>query len=183
MRIASVITAFGLAAFALPAAAQGTGWYLGYKAGQSKYNFDCTGTCSDTGAGFGLFAGVGLHRNVALEFGYADLGKTTFGNSNVRANLWEASALGSWWFGPRQQFGVYGRLGAYTGDLKQTVPSAGTETKHGTTNLTYGIGGQYNLSSRWAARLEWQRYAAMGGGGFHTKTDVDLLGLGITYHF
>jgi len=124
MRIASVVTALGLAAaaFALPAAAQGKGWYIGYNAGQSKYNFSCTGTCSDTGAGFSLFTGVGLHPNIALEGGYADLGKSTFGASNLRARVWELSGLGSWWFGSRQQFGVFGRLGIYTGELKLTTP-------------------------------------------------------------
>lgn len=186
MRIASVVTAVGLAAaaFALPAAAQTKGgWYIGYNAGQSKYNFTCTGTCKDTGAGYSLFAGVGLHPNVALEFGYADLGKSTSGASNLRANVWELSGLGSWWFGTRQQFGVFGRLGAYTGDLKATTPSTGAETKHGTTDLTYGIGGQYNLSSRWGTRLEWQRFSKMGGGAFNAKNDVDLISLGILYKF
>ena len=185
MRIASVVTAVGLvaAAFALPAAAQGRGLYLGYNAGQSKYNFSCTGTCKDTGAGYSLFAGLGLHPNVALEFGYADLGKTTFGSSNLRAQVWELSGLGSWWFGTAQQFGVFGRLGVYTGELKSSTPSTGAEIKHGTTDLTYGIGGQYNLSRRWGTRLEWQRFSKMGGGGFGVKNDVDLLSLGILYKF
>ena len=186
MRIASVITALGLVAavFALPASAQTPGgWYIGYKAGQSKYNFSCTGTCSDTGAGYGLFGGVGLHPNVAVEFGYADLGKTTFGASNLRATLWEASAVGAWWFGSRQQFGVLGRLGAYTGDLKSTTPSTGAELKHGTTDLTYGLGGQWNLSSKFGARVEYQKYSKLGGGGFSTKEDVDLLSLGLLYKF
>src|SRR5260221_1893535 len=103
MRIASVVTVVGLAAaaFALPAAAQGKGWYLGYNAGQSKYNFTCTGTCKDTGAGYSLFAGVGVHPNIAVEFGYADLGKSTFSGANLRANLCEVSGLGSWLFGTR----------------------------------------------------------------------------------
>lgn len=185
MRIASVITAFGLAAtaFALPAAAQTSGWYIGYKAGQSKYNFDCIGTCKDTGAGFGLFAGVDVHPNVAVEFGYADMGKTTFGSSNLRATIWEVSGLGSWWFGPRQQFGVYGRFGFFNGDLRGTTPSTGGEVKHGSNRVTYGIGGQYNLSKQLGARLEWQRYGDMGGGGFNAKGDVDLIAIGLTYRF
>jgi len=186
MRIASVVTALGVAAaaFALPAAAQNKGgWYIGYNAGQSKYNFSCTGNCSDTGAGFSLFGGVGLHPNVALEFGYADLGKSTFGASNIRANVWELSGLGQWRFGTRRQFGVFGRLGLYSGELKATTPSTSAEIKHGTTDLTYGIGAVYDLSSKWATRAEWQRFANMGGGGFNVKADVDLLSLGILYKF
>lgn len=188
MRIASVVTALGLAAaaFALPAAAQNaaTGkWYIGYSAGQSKYNLNCTGTCSENGAGFTLFGGVNLHPNIAVEFGYGDMGKSTFGPSNVRATLWQISGVGSWWFGSRRQFGAYGRLGAYTGELKATTPSTGAEIKHGTTNLEYGIGGQYNLSSKWGTRLEWTRFQSMGGGGFNQSADVDLIALGITYTF
>ena len=186
MRIASVVTAFGLAAavFALPAAAQKAGgWYIGYNAGQSKYNFNCTGTCSDTGAGYTLFAGVSLHPNIAAEFGYTDLGKTTFGGANLRGNVWHGSAVGTWWLGARQQFGVFGRLGAYTGDLKATSPSTGAEVKHGTTDLLYGLGGQWNLSSKFGARLEWMRFAGMGGGGFNQTGDVDLLALGLLYKF
>ena len=90
MRIASVVTVLGLlaAAFALPAAAQGRGLYIGYMAGQSHYNgVNCSSNCNDTSAGYGLFAGVGLTPNIAVEGGYADLGKSTFGSSNVRATL------------------------------------------------------------------------------------------------
>jgi OOP family OmpA-OmpF porin len=185
MRIASVVTAIGLAAaaFALPAAAQNRGFYIGYNAGQSKYNFNCTGSCDDKGAGYSLFAGFGLTPNIAAEFGYTDLGKTTFGPSNLRANVWHGSAVGSWWFGARQSFGVYGRLGVYTGDLKATTPSTGAEVKHGTTDLLYGIGGQYNLSSRFGTRLEWQRFTGMGGGGFNQTGDVDLISIGLLYKF
>jgi opacity protein-like surface antigen len=188
MRIASVVTALGLAAaaFAMPAAAQKAGgWYIGYNAGQSKYNLSCPAgsSCKDTGAGYSFFAGVNLHPNIAAEFGYTDLGKTTFGPSNLRANVWHASAVGSWWFGPRQTFGVYGRLGAYTGDLKATAPSTGAEIKHGSTNLLYGVGGQWNLSTKFGARLEWERFASMGGGGFNQTGDVDLISLGLLYKF
>ena len=187
MRIASVVTAFGLAAaaFALPAAAQNTGFYLGYSAGQSKYNLNCPSgsTCSDTGAGYTLYGGIGLHPNIAVEFGYGDMGKSTFGASNVRATLWQVSGVGSWWFGGRQQFGVYGRLGAYTGDLKATTPSTGAELKHGTTSLLYGVGGQWNLSRRIGARLEWERFSGMGGGAFNQTSDVDFLSLGLLFHF
>ena len=186
MRIASIVTAFGLAAavFAMPAAAQKAGgFYIGYTAGQSKYNLNCTGTCSENGAGYTVFGGIGLHPNIAVEFGYGDMGKSTFGSSNVRATLWQVSGVGSWWFGARQQFGVYGRLGAYTGDLKATTPSTGTEVKHGTTNVEYGLGGQWNLSSKIGARLEWTRFASMGGGGFNQSADVDLIALGLLYKF
>ena len=187
MRIASVVTALGLAAaaFALPAAAQNTGFYIGYSAGQSKYNLSCPSgsTCSENGAGYTLYGGFGLHRNIAVEFGYGDMGKSTFGASNVRATLWQVSGVGSWWFGSRQQLGVYGRLGAFVGDLKSTTPSTGAELKHGETNMLYGVGGQWNLSSKLGARIEWQRFQGMGGGAFNETTDVDLIALGLLYKF
>lgn len=186
MKKTSVIAVLALAAaaFALPAAAQTRTWYAGFQAGQSHYNLSpCTSPCDDKGTGLKFYGGVGLHPNIALEFAYADLGRTTFGPSNVRANVWEVSGVGSWWFGQKQNLGVYGRLGAYTGDLKATTPSTGAEVKHGTTDLTYGIGGQMNLSRALGARVEWQRYSGMGGGGFGQKSDVDLLSVGLLFKF
>jgi OOP family OmpA-OmpF porin len=177
------VLALAAAAFALPAAAQSK-LYLGFQAGQSHYNLSpCPSPCDDKAPGYKLYGGLGLHPNIALEVGYADLGKSTFGASNVRATLWEASGVGSWWFGQRQNLGVYGRLGVYTGDLKATAPSNGAEVKHGTTDLTYGLGGQMNLSRALGARVEWQRWSGMGGGGFGQKADVDLLSVGLLFKF
>jgi hypothetical protein len=78
---------------------------------------------------------------------------------------------------------VLGRLGVYSGDIKATVPSTGQEIKHGTTDLTFGLGVQADLSRIIAVRGEWQRFSKMGGGGLGEKADVDILGVSALFRF
>lgn len=187
MKRSTVVAFAGLAAavLALPAAAQ---TYIGFNAGQSDYKFsNCGNPCDSKGKALKFFGGMQLHPNVAVEVGYTDLGKTTFGTANRKANAWEVSGVGSWGIPIGQATGmrlaVLGRLGIYTGDLKATVPSTGGETKHGTTSLTFGFGAQADLSRALGVRAEWQRFSKMGGGGFGEKGDIDALSVGVLWRF
>jgi OOP family OmpA-OmpF porin len=187
MAIAAVV---GLAAAlaAGSAAAQTTPTaYLGFGAGQSKYNFSgCSNPCDDKGKAFKLFGGYQFNRYVAAEVGYSDMGKATFGASEVRSTAWELSAVGTWGIPIGAKgigLGVLGRLGVYTGDAKATTPSTGAEVKHGTTDLTYGLGLQADLGRVIAVRLEGQRFAKMGGGGLGQKADVDVLSVSGLWRF
>ena len=183
----SIIAAIGLAAavVAMPAAAQTA--YIGFGAGQSKFNFSgCTSPCDDKGSAFKLFGGYQFNRYVAAEFAYNDFGKGTFGSANIEATAWELSAVGTWGVPLGAQgigLSVLGRLGVYNGDAKATVPSTGAEAKHGTTDLTYGLGVQADLSRVIAVRAEWQRFSKMGGGGLGEKADVDLLSVSGLFRF
>jgi hypothetical protein len=187
MKARALVAVLGLAAsaFALPAAAQGM--YLGFGAGQSKFKFSgCNNPCDEKGREYKLFAGFQFNRALALEVGYSDMGKGTFGATQVKANAWELSGVGTWGVpvGARGiGLSLLGRLGVYMGEAKATVPSAGTEVKHGTTDLTYGLGLQADLSRIVAVRGEWQRFSKMGGGGLGTKNDVDALTVGALWRF
>jgi OOP family OmpA-OmpF porin len=187
MKSLGIIAALGLAAAAaaMPAAAQTA--YIGFGAGQSKFNFsDCSSPCDDKGSAFKLFGGYQFNRYIAAEFGYSDMGKGTFGSANVKANAWELSAVGTWGI-PLSTggigLGLLGRLGVYNGEAKVTVPSTGEEVKHGTTDLTYGFGLHADLSRIIAVRAEWQRFAKMGGGGIGEKADVDVLSVSALWRF
>ena len=187
MKSIGIIAAIGLAAaaVAMPAAAQNA--YIGFGAGQSKFNFSgCTSPCDDKGSAFKLFGGYQFNRYIAAEGAYADLGKGTFGSANIEATAWELSAVGTWgipWSAGGMGFGVLGRLGIYNGEAKGTVPSTGAEAKHGTTDLTFGLGVQADLSRIIAVRAEWQRFSKMGGGGLGEKADVDLLSVSGLWRF
>jgi OOP family OmpA-OmpF porin len=189
MKSTAVIAVLGLAAaaFALPAAAQTRGGYLGFSAGQSSYKFPgCTSPCDKDGRDYRLFGGFQLNRYLAVEAGYQDMGKATFGASQLKAQAWDVSAVGTWGV-PLTPGGLglslLGRLGLYNGDVKSVTPSTGAEVKHGTTDLTYGIGLQADLSRILAARVEWQRFSKMGGGGLGAKADVDTLTVGALLRF
>lgn len=66
------------------AIAQDTGFYLGAKAGQSKFKGGCEPTpgitftsCDDKETAWGVFAGYQFNRYIAVETGWTDLGEIT----------------------------------------------------------------------------------------------------------
>ena len=189
MKSTAVIAVLGLAAaaFAAPAAAQTRGGYLGFSAGQASYKFpNCSSPCDKEGRDYRLFGGFQVNRFAAVEVGYQDMGKATFGPSQLKAWAWDVSAVGMWGTPLRPSgigLSVLGRLGLYNGEVKQTTPSSGAEVKHGTTDLTFGLGLQADLSRLLAARVEWQRFSKMGGGGLGSKNDVDALTVGALLRF
>ena len=188
MRGNTVLTAAMLSAvvLALPsvsmAQARGeTGWYVGGSVGQSKVrDVDCTGgSCDTKDTAFRILGGYQINRNFAAELGYHDLGKvkvTGPANFDIKSNAWELVGVGA--YPLANQFSVYGKLGVYRGEVK--VPGS----KATNTDLTYGIGGQYDLSREWGLRAEWQRYGKIGSdnvtGG---KSDVDVLSIGAIWRF
>jgi OOP family OmpA-OmpF porin len=190
MKSTAILAVLGLAAaaFAAPAAAQTTrGGYLGFSAGQSDFKFTgCTSPCDSKGRDYKLFGGFQFNRYAALEVGYSDMGKTTFGASRLKANALELSGVGTWGV-PMGAGGMglslLGRLGIYNGDVKSETPSTGATLKHGTTDLTFGFGLQADLSRILAVRAEWQRFSKMGGGGLGTKADIDALTVGALWRF
>ena len=169
-----------LVAFALPAAAQSSfnmsAVYAGLAIGQSKFTDACNGIpgCDDKDTAWGLFAGYRLHRNFAAEIGYHDLGSASAGGSHFDATAWELVGLGIWPI--NDQFSVYGKLGLFRGEAK----SAGLSESN--TDLTYGIGGQFDATQNIGLRVEWQRYPSLGGGAL-VKSDVDVLRLAALWRF
>jgi OmpA-OmpF porin, OOP family len=187
MKTKAVIAVLGLAAAvaAAPAAAQmrgapGAGPYVGLKVGQAQYKFSCaTGPCDDKGRTFGLFGGYQFNRNLALELQYSDLGKSTFGSTNLRDSVWDLSGLYLW---PIGQFSVYGRLGGYMSELRSTNPFTGVELKASNGGLTWGIGGQMDLRPI-AIRAEFQRYEKVGGDAIIEKAAINVLTVGALWKF
>jgi len=180
-------------AFALPAAAQSVdtkAFYLGANLGQSKFNnVDCTGTttCDTSDNAFKVFGGYSFNKNWAAELGYADLGKAKLADSissvEAKATAWDLNDVFSWPFSD-SGFAVFGRAGLYMGDVKLSGDASGSKT---TTDLTYGLGGQYDFNRNFGLRAEWQRYSKMKS---HSDTtgedgsgDVDAMTIGVLYRF
>ncbi len=168
-------------AAALPAAAQSnmlSSVYIGGDVGQSKLKKGCEilgPGCDDKHTSWGVFAGYRFHPNFSAELGYHNLGKFSSSlGGDVKANAWELDAIGSWPLS--NQFSVYGKLGGYRGELK----NGGSETN---TDLTYGLGLQWDFTRNVGVRGEWQRYPKMGGGHFGTDTDLDVLRVAALWRF
>jgi len=106
-RIAIAAAALAALAFAGPAAAQNSGWYLGGGIGEARADFDSADFASltnvpytgsdDSSTGGKIFGGYRISRNVGVEFGFAALGRFkhrygSAGGANATFN-YDASAL------------------------------------------------------------------------------------------
>ena len=170
-------------AAALPAAAQNpsrlSSVYVGADLGQSKFTDGCrlrgitSSDCDDKDSSWGLFAGYNFTPNLAAEVGYHDLGTVSDGNS-VDGQALELVGVGR--FPITERFSAYGKLGGYRGHLKNRESEANTD-------LTYGVGVQYDFTNHLGVRGEWQRYPNMGGGDFNRETDVDVMRVGALFRF
>ena len=175
-RISIALLSAAAMALALPAMAQMSlsSAYVGGALGQSKFK-DCSGCTDDKDASWGLFAGYQFNRNLAAELGYHDLGSASIPGASIDGTAWELVGVGAWPF--TEQFSVYGKLGGYRGELK------GGGTSETNTDLTYGLGLQFDLNKSLGFRGEWQRYPGMGGGNFGDKTDVDVMRVAALWRF
>lgn len=178
-RISIALLGAAAMALALPAAAQMSmnSVYVGGALGQSKFKDACNGVanCDDKDTSWGLFAGYQFNKNLAAELGYHDLGSASDPTGSVDGTAWELVGVGAWPF--TEQFSVYGKLGGFRGELK------GGGIKETNTDLTYGLGLQYDLNKNLGLRGEWQRYPSMGGGAFGDKTDVDVMRVAALWRF
>ncbi len=127
------------------------------------------GISTDTSdVALGVYFGAKMVPALAVEFGYQNLGSfTATGTSTgsgvfpsgavdgeIDASVFSASLLGM--YHPREEFGLYGRLGGYraTTDASRTVLSADTSNF----GMILGLGGQFSIAHDMFVRLEWTMY-------------------------
>jgi len=185
---ATVVAAFAALPTLAMAQARGgnsdLGFYAGASVGQSKSDSNVGGSCDDKDTAYRIFGGYKFHPNIAVEGGYAPLGETSAsvlgGNVTAEANAWDIEGVGSWGLG--NNFSVFGKLGFYNAEVKLGGVASGKKT---TTDLLYGLGGQYDFNRNLGLRLEWNRYASVKGpdsvGG--DKSDIDVLSVGALWRF
>jgi OOP family OmpA-OmpF porin len=155
-----LVAMLGTAAMTLSAGvlAQQTvpGFYAGLDVGQADFG-------SEDDTAFKLFGGYQFHRNVAAEIAYARL----LDKGGVEVNALELVAVGI--FPVANQVSILAKLGFANVDVK--TPAASDDK----TELTYGVGVQYDFNRNLGARAQWQRY--------DTDQEVDLFSIGIVYKF
>jgi OOP family OmpA-OmpF porin len=144
--------------FSAGAMAQGmmSGGYVGLDVGQTD-----VGDEDDTG--FKIFGGYQFHRNVAAELGYGML----FDTGGVEVTSLEAVAVGM--FPLANQFSIFGKLGFA---MLEAETAFGSEDE---TEITWGIGAQYDVTRNLGLRLQWQRY--------ETDDSIDFLSIGVLWKF
>ena len=157
-----IVSMLGAAALAVSAGAYAqqpatTGFYIGAEVGQT----DLDG--ADDDIGFKLLGGYQFHRNIAAELGYGML----YDKGGAEVTAIELVAVGM--FPIANQFSIIGKLGFANVDVE--VAGASDDK----TELTWGLGVQYDLSRNLGLRALWQRY--------ETDNSVDFLAVGVTWKF
>ena len=133
------------------------------------------GVNDDTESVWRLLGGYRANRNFAVELGYVDVGEMNIAGRAVNSSAWELVGLGIAPLG--ETLSLYGKLGAYRG----TAKGGGLTERR--TDLTFGLGGQYDLGPNLGLRLEWQRYTDFGGGALGGVSDQDVIGVSAIYRF
>jgi OOP family OmpA-OmpF porin len=156
-----LVSMIGAAAMAVSAGALAqsttTGFYIGAEAG----NTDVSG--ADDDIGFKLLGGYRFHPNIAAEVGYGML----YDKDDVEVTALEFVAVGMFPIG--NQFSILGKLGLANVEADTRF---GSEDK---TELTWGLGVQFDVSRNLGVRALWQRY--------ETDDAIDFLAIGVTYKF
>ena len=169
------------------AQAADAGWYAGVSLGQSKA--DCASglgatSCDDTDSAWKILGGYQFSRYLGAELGYQDLGKVnaTVGASSasVKTKAWDLAAVGT--LPIADKFSAFGKLGMYRADsdLSSDVLASGSESK---SDLTYGLGLQYDFTRSVGMRGEWQRFQKVGGDDVGGESDIDVMSVGVLYRF
>jgi OmpA-OmpF porin, OOP family len=130
--------------------------YAGIEIGQADVD-------NEDDIGFKIFGGYQFTRNIAAELGYGML----FDKNDVEVTALELVAVGM--FPIANQFSVIGKLGL--ANVEADTPG-GSEDK---TEITWGIGVQFDVSRNLGVRALWQRY--------ETEESVDWLTIGALWRF
>lgn len=183
MTIRKSIQATALAALFLPVAAFATdpGFYAGGKIGAASTDEEFI---DDDDSSFGVYAGYRFNPYFALEGEYTDFGDLEvdltdldIGSSRAEPRSWGLKAVG---FVPMgRNFELLGSIGYQSFDLDPR-DGAGFRQLVGTdssTDLFYGLGGQFNLDNGVSLRAQYQRYE------FKQAGRSDELSLGVHYRF
>ncbi len=176
---------------AASATAHAADWYVGGALGRSDFKVDVTGatTADKKDTGYKLFAGARLSPNLAIEGGFADLGKAT-ASDGTNTGKFELTvfpyidAVGILPLSP--QWDLLGRLGLTSSKLKISDTTAGVTTSDSDRSIQahFGFGAQYNISKTVAVRAEWERFRGKyNKGGNNDSGNVDLLSVGFTFGF
>ncbi len=196
--------------FAAPVSAQ---WYVGANIGASEIKnnnaiqadqfidlgFDSAVVTSDKrDIGFRLFGGYQLHKYVAIEGAYVDLGKFGFRTDVMPAGALsgamkisglELAAIGT--LPINERLGLFARIGAFASETKtsyagegsvEIVTGAETQKKR-STQLSYGAGATFSFNKNMAIRGEWSRYNKLGNALTGGITNASLYSIGLIYRF
>jgi len=183
---------FALGVLSTPALSQDSGWFVGGGGGLSKFTDGCPSgvtagaSCDDRGNSWRVFGGYQFNANFGYELGYADLGKVTQStateSASFKAKTYEMVLVIT--LPINQWYSFYGKYGIFHWDVDRNIDGAGAGTASANgKDTTAALGLKYNISKKFALKLEWQRYLDVGDPGITGRTNIDDYGLSVVYSF
>ena len=155
--------------------------YVGISGGKVTYNLNCVPgfSCDDTGTGFKLFTGGKLWNVIGLELSYLEFGKVDNAGGSTRARGIDLSLLGNLPLG--EHFSLFGKVGSTYAQTRTSASAPGAASgKERGFGLSYGGGLNYDFTSNWGVRAEWERHRLDFVG---SNKDVDFISVGVNYRF
>jgi len=170
------------------------GWYLEGNLGGSKISnvsYATNTSIASTGLGWSLNGGYKFIPYFAAEIGYTSYanGTINFNGSKVGKDQAQSYDVAGKAIMPVQDTGVeiFAKLGVARAKSNVTATNAALlaangETlntgRHNSTDLYFGLGGDYAFMPNMAANLQWNRVD-----GTNKTGNLDLFSLGLTYMF
>ncbi len=167
-----IIPAVLLAAFASSAFAADEGFYIGANIGQSSTDKVMS---KKTATAYSLLAGYQFMKYVAAEIQWNDMGSPTLtGGASAKIDGYSAKAVGI--YPITSQWSIFGKLGY--AHMKMGGIAATSKN-----DITYGIGGQYNITSNWGVNVNYDMYSVKGPAPLSQKATTSVPSIGVAYNF
>ena len=174
---------------------ESNGWYAGASLGRAHYQETCDGirsrgfigSCDDVDLGWRVWAGRELTDHLGVELGYVDFGnvqgtRTPPGAFDVDGSIhgWTLHGVLSW--PVNDEVAVFGKAGLIVAKV-----AADTSTGfHGRdTDIAPGAGAgvTYRLTDQLNLRAEWEFFGKVGDPSITGDDTVDLMSVGLEYHY
>jgi len=148
---------------------------IGVTSSEHKYNLQndtSTGDRKSDEWGGKIYGGVQLDKNFAIEGGYTDFGKSSYGyavngmNGNINSDSKSFYLAGKGSLPINEQFSVFGKLGVAhnKNDIHATGLAASYDGDSSRTGLYAAVGAEYAFTQKVSGVLEYEHYG---------KNDID----------
>jgi len=151
----------------------GSNLYLGIKVGNADYD-----NVDDSDASVDLFVGFRMNELISMQGGYTTLGEPSTGVVFAEVTLAHAEIVAN--VGLRSDVSLYGQVGLFVWDYDQQIGIISNSDSG--TDVAFGFGVDYEISSRYAVRFAVDFYALepqVSG----TKVDEDITNISIGVKF
>jgi OOP family OmpA-OmpF porin len=153
-----------------------TGGYVGFNAGQPKFDTPCVAgfSCTNHTTSYKLYTGGMFNQYVGGELAYVDMGRVHRAGGRTSAHGINLSVVGRV---PLGGFNLFGKAGTTYGRTKTNTASDAIATgKEKGWGGSYGVGVGFDLTRASSIVLEWERHEFRFSGLGRQSVDSTTLG-------